>query len=389
MNQNTNFVWFHGAIQLIIYGLMGSALLSCGTIPNKPTPHSSNYRIDTLNIEIDDRFLGSYSENDIVFLSSNEAHLFFGLNAKKHQIDVIDLLNKQQLDPIRLDNQGPNGIIGFENFVYYKNKFVFWKPTSGELIFIDWQGRIIDKYDLENRLTEIDNKLTFLNSGGLLRRKGLHRMMQVVGNTFILPTYCKCKKNEQNYYENPFFAKFNLEQNIFQVENAHYPDELVDGKFHGDHDQFSVLEWENELYVNFGFSPNIFHVSSDKLSEIIIRSQKKYDLTETITWSNYNAPQSYIKHFDSYQFGAVMVDHYRKCLIRPLKHAEFTETNYIRPTTTKMTLSIIDPILWSEKDMLEFDFYNTFSINEKGLTIPVGLKIVIDKIFYSFIQVEL
>jgi hypothetical protein len=94
--------------------------------------------IDTIAIDIDGELLGTYGTWSI-----SEDNYFVAYHHWLHKIDVFSLSDQKFSYSIKLDNQGPNGVVPLGNVVKIKNEYY---AKSGSYFYrITAEGLVLDK----------------------------------------------------------------------------------------------------------------------------------------------------------------------------------------------------------------------------------------------------
>ena len=254
-----------------------------------------------------------YSQNSLYIQAiskfTDSATLFYGYNKYNHKFDVFNLSKRSFLKEIQLEFDGPNGIPYFSSFDVRDN---------GDIILGDFKSFSKLKHDKVEMLrfsSEKSDLFTFKNGfdfdNYLLDPGGKDKIpVDSIGN-FYLGVFPISK---MRYYE---IIKFNFENKTIEKLDYQFP-EIFEDKFYGDNMTPNVTLLNNSLYINYGFSSNVFRYDLEKktLEQYNLKSAFTENMSGSITQEDFRDPALRAAHDKEITFFGLKHDPHRNFFYR-------------------------------------------------------------------------
>ena len=248
-------------LSLIAFSVILHTFSSCSSKHELKQAQKSTRKIslefDSLKIQLDSLQLTDYH----VFSSFENSSVseFWGYNTYTHTLDGFDLHNNKNLQSIRLEKEGPNGIGTVESVGYYKRDSIFLFST-GYLHIIDSNGFRIDRFDLRTLNNKTNCHSNLISNWYFKIKYSPLRKSVLLYNLIPFDLYEKCA-------DLSLISELNLSTRKltdFAIPSYNYFTSL--GKRVGFLSLINCegIEDNGEIYYNYQFSPEIFNYSPSK-----------------------------------------------------------------------------------------------------------------------------
>ena len=311
------------ALRCIIVDLMKSLLyvlltfflfvLNSCTDAKQKTVIGQSLDYDSISIALDYPYLGFYYGSSSIYANDNDV-FWAGYNHLAHSIDIVSLTERQVVESIALESEGPNAIyynkVG--SFVFNDSLIVF-KDFSNTLTFYSRNQKSVCK---KIALFESDENWSVHYIGVLPGQFSNSYGMKMYDNMLVLPVYSKTKPSMSDVLT----TSVNIENNEIKHLDIVYPKEMD-----GDIGNYGSLTYpclslsSDRVVYNFPYSSRIYSymLESGDTESLFMESSMTSNRSEAK--SNMEA-RDFRKHFDyedmSLRFCEAFYDKYSDSYIR-------------------------------------------------------------------------
>ena len=324
-----------------------------------------NFSIDTINIPIDEKYLGTYSESSVV---NND--IFYGYNRKLRTIDVFDLIQKKCLKSIPLEKEGPNGVPLIDVFTVCDDIII----VDGRVDFfiLNMEGEVIKK--IHKKDLEVDKKYpghTINVTKPVRFTNFLNLFLSCETEELFASIYSTKIQNIKDKYAGYCMISINLKTEDTELIPIPYPDIFLKNKFYGNLDEIQTTLKGDSLIYNFPNSSHI-HIFNRQTKEITtsdIRSDYTKNISGTLDF-NVTFPQIGDHYWNSLYFHKINYDPYRNQYYR--LHADKCETNRIFDRDLYLVI-MNDRFEKIHEIKIPSSFYPIYHVTKKGILFQSSL----------------